>query len=152
MAIRSPTARASKKRYLNSGFNGAFQMTYPSTMPARMMTTTTPYIASLTQPSNIIIELVTEVHCTMKKFLIKVWWGSTATRILFPIVCFGIGISIFTVFEDNAILSKVAMAFIVIALLTFAIGFGHGIHSTASDVDKAMDEKEERERREGKHK
>ena len=88
----------------------------------------------------------------MKRFLLKVWWGSTATRILFPIVSFAIGISIFTVFEDNNILSKVGMAFIVIALITFAIGFSYGIHSSARDVDKAMDEREEREKREGKHK
>jgi predicted acyltransferase len=127
-------------------------MTYPSTIPSRTITITAPYIVSLIRTHDIIIELVTEVHCTMKKFLIKVWWGSTATRVAFPIVCFGIGISIFMVFEDNNILSKVGMAFIVIALITFAIGFSYGIHSSARDVDRAMDEREEREKREGKHK
>jgi predicted acyltransferase len=102
----------------------------------------------MTHSDTAIMRQVTEVHCTMKKFLIKVWWGSTATRVVFPIVCFGIGISIFMVFEDNNILSKVGMAFIVIALVTFAIGFSYGIHSSARDVDKAMDEREEREKRE----
>jgi len=106
----------------------------------------------MTYSNTATMERVTEVYCRMKRFLLKVWWRNTATRIFFPLVFFAIGISIFTAFEDNNIASNIGMAFIVIALITFVIGFNYEIHKSARDVDEVMREREEREKGEGKRK
>lgn len=78
----------------------------------------------------------------MKKFLLKVWWGSTATRILFPMPFLAVGIPIVVAFEGKGIMSNIGMAFIMIAIVTFVIGFGYEIHKSAADVDKANEERE----------
>ena len=84
----------------------------------------------------------------MKKFLLKVWWRNSFTRVTFPLVFLAIGIPMVAEAKGEGIISNIGMVFVVIAIVTFAIGFGHGIHSSARDVDKAMDEREEREKRE----
>ena len=80
----------------------------------------------------------------MKKFLLKVWWRSAATRTLFPMAFLAVGIPIVVASEGKGIVSNIGMAFIVIAIVTFVIGFSFEIHKSAADVDKAMTDKRER--------
>ena len=110
-----------------NGYNKTLQMTYSDTA---------------------IMGRVTEAQCRMKKFFLRVWWRNAWTRVTFPLVFLAIGVPMVAEAKGEGIVSNIGMVFVVIAIVTFVIGFGYGIHSSARDVDRAMDEREERERRE----